>query len=128
MKKAQFFLILLLAAGAASNALAEVPDAYTLAWTDFKFKNKDLLNVQSPDTLFRLKMIIQNSKSSIFSPRHRPPNKLIQIKALRKTRPFPALTRPRGNQAIHLAEIFLSSSTKSTTSPCKAISPTRPAG
>ena len=41
MKKAQFFLILLLAAGVASNVLAEVPDAFTLAWTDFKFKNKD---------------------------------------------------------------------------------------
>ena len=41
MKKAQFFLILLLAAGAASNVFAEVPDAFTLAWTDFKFKNKD---------------------------------------------------------------------------------------
>jgi hypothetical protein len=51
MKKAQFFLILLLAVGAASNVLAEGPDAFTLAWTDFKFKNKDLLNVQSPDTL-----------------------------------------------------------------------------
>jgi hypothetical protein len=49
MKKAPFFLILLLAAVAASNALAEVPDAFTLAWTDFKFKNKDLLNVQSTD-------------------------------------------------------------------------------
>jgi hypothetical protein len=55
MKKAQFFLILLLAAGAASNVLAEVPDAFTLAWTDFKFKNKDLLNVQSPDTLSQAK-------------------------------------------------------------------------
>jgi hypothetical protein len=55
MKKTQFFLILLLAAVAASNALAEVPDAYTLAWTDFKFKNKDLLNVQSPDTYFQAK-------------------------------------------------------------------------
>jgi len=55
MKKAQFFLILLLAAGAASNVLAEVPDAFTLAWTDFKFKNKDLLNVQSPDTLCQAK-------------------------------------------------------------------------
>ena len=55
MKKAQFFLILLLAAGAASNVLAEVPDAFTLAWTDFKFKNKDLLNVQSPDTIFQAK-------------------------------------------------------------------------
>jgi len=55
MKKTQFFLILLLAAVAASNALAEVPDAYTLAWTDFKLKNKDLLNVQSPDTFFQAK-------------------------------------------------------------------------
>jgi hypothetical protein len=55
MKKAQFFLILLLAAGVASNVLAEVPDAFTLAWTDFKFKNKDLLNVQSPDTLSQAK-------------------------------------------------------------------------
>ena len=55
MKKAQFFLILLLAAVAASNVLAEVPDAFTLAWTDFKFKNKDLLNVQSPDTLSQAK-------------------------------------------------------------------------
>ena len=55
MKKAQFFLIVILAAVAASNALAEVPDAYTLAWTDFKLKNKDLLNVQSPDTYFQAK-------------------------------------------------------------------------
>jgi len=55
MKKAQFFLILLLATVAASNVLAEGPDAFTLAWTDFKFKNKDLLNVQSPDTLSQAK-------------------------------------------------------------------------
>ena len=55
MKKAQFFLIVLLAAVAASNALAEVPDAFTLAWTGFKFKNKDLLNIQSPDTSFQAK-------------------------------------------------------------------------
>jgi len=55
MKKTQFFLMLLLAAAVASNALAEEPDASTLAWTDFKFKNKDLLNVQSPDTFFQPK-------------------------------------------------------------------------
>ena len=55
MKKTQFFLIVLLAAVAASNALAEVPDAYTLAWTDFKLKNNNLLNVQSPDTFFQAK-------------------------------------------------------------------------
>jgi len=55
MKKTQFFLILLLAAGAASNVFAEVPDAFTLAWTDFKLKNKDLLNVQSPETFFQAK-------------------------------------------------------------------------
>jgi hypothetical protein len=55
MKKAQFFLILLLATVAASNVLAEGPHAFTLAWTDFKFKNKDLLNVQSPDTLSQAK-------------------------------------------------------------------------
>ena len=55
MRKAQFFLILLLAAVAASNVMAEVPDAFTLAWTDFEFKNKDLLNVQSPDTLSQAK-------------------------------------------------------------------------
>ena len=56
MKKTQFFLIVLLAAVAASNALAEVPDAYTLAWTDFKLKNNNLLNVQSPDTYFQAKI------------------------------------------------------------------------
>jgi hypothetical protein len=55
MKKAKFFLMLLLAAAMAYNALAEEPDASTLAWTDFKFKNKDLLNVQSPDTFFQPK-------------------------------------------------------------------------
>ena len=48
MKKAQFFLILLLAAVAASNVLAELPDAFTLEWTDFKFKNQDLFSIQSP--------------------------------------------------------------------------------
>jgi hypothetical protein len=48
MKKAQFILVLLLAAVAASNVLAEVPDARTLEWTDFKFKNRDLLSIQSP--------------------------------------------------------------------------------
>ena len=48
MKRAQFFLILLLAAVAASNVLAEVPDAFTLEWTDFKFKNRDLFSIQSP--------------------------------------------------------------------------------
>jgi hypothetical protein len=48
MKKALVFLSLLLAALAASNVLAEVPDAFTLAWTDFKFKNRDLLSIQSP--------------------------------------------------------------------------------
>jgi hypothetical protein len=35
---------------AVSNSLAEVPDALPLAWTDFKFKNRDLFNVQSPVT------------------------------------------------------------------------------
>jgi len=44
---------LLLTVGAASNALVEVPDASTLAWTDFKFNSKDLLNVQSPDIFFQ---------------------------------------------------------------------------
>jgi hypothetical protein len=48
MKKALVFLSLLLAALAASNVLAEVPDAFTLAWTDFEFKNRDLLSIQSP--------------------------------------------------------------------------------
>ena len=47
MKKVQFFLILLLAAVAASNVLAEVPDAFMHAWTDFKSENRDLFNVQS---------------------------------------------------------------------------------
>jgi hypothetical protein len=55
MKKAKFFLMLLLAAGAASNALAEVLDAFTFARTEFKYKNKDLLNVQSPDIFFQAK-------------------------------------------------------------------------
>jgi hypothetical protein len=48
MKRAQFLLILLLAAVAASTVWAEVPDAFTLEWTDFKFKNRDLFSVQSP--------------------------------------------------------------------------------
>ncbi|MEE4602754.1 MAG: hypothetical protein V2J65_15850 [Desulfobacteraceae bacterium] len=47
MRTAQFFLMLLLAA-AASNALAEVRDAHSPAWTDFKFQTQNLFNVQSP--------------------------------------------------------------------------------
>jgi hypothetical protein len=128
MKKTQFFLIVLLAAVAASNALAEMPDAYTLAWTDFKLKNKDLLNVQSPDTYFQAKNNNTGLGEQHLFAQTQAAEKMIQIKALRKTRPYRALTRPRGNPAIRLAEIFLSSSTKSTTSPCKAILPTRPAG
>ena len=31
-----------------SVATAEVPDAFTLAWTDFKFKNQELFRIQSP--------------------------------------------------------------------------------
>ena len=42
-----FFALALIAV---SNSLAEVPDALPLAWTDFKFKNRDLFNVQSPVT------------------------------------------------------------------------------
>ena len=40
---------------AVSNSLAEVPDALPLAWTDFKFKNRDLFNVQSPVTPVQIK-------------------------------------------------------------------------
>jgi thiamine biosynthesis lipoprotein ApbE len=49
MRTAQFFLMLLLAA-ASSNALAEVRDAHTPTWTDFKFQTQNLFNVQSPVT------------------------------------------------------------------------------
>ena len=45
-----FSELLLAARWRPHNALAEVPDASTLAWTDFEFKNRDLLNIQSPDT------------------------------------------------------------------------------
>ena len=107
MKKAQFFLILLLATVAASNVLAEGPDAFTLAWTDFKFKNKDLLNVQSPDTLSQAKNDNAGLEGSIFSPKHRQPNRLIQQRSLRSPRPFPALTRPRGNPPILGGDFFI---------------------
>jgi hypothetical protein len=35
---------------AVPNVSAEAPDTYTLAWTDFRFRNQKLFNVQSPIT------------------------------------------------------------------------------
>jgi hypothetical protein len=48
--KRLIFIILLTALTliAASNAFAEVPDAFTLAWEDFKFKNQEMFSIQSP--------------------------------------------------------------------------------
>jgi hypothetical protein len=47
-KIVHILFILVLPLIASSNAFAEVPDAFTPAWADFRFKNQNLSNIQSP--------------------------------------------------------------------------------
>jgi len=47
------FLVVLVVMLPFSVAAIEVPDAYSLAWSEFRFKNQNLYDIQAPDVLDR---------------------------------------------------------------------------